>query len=628
MTCSPTPRDALAALTPRLAGRRVLVAAGAKLDRRGVVDALTTLLVEQSAGPIGRLGCDLGSPSLGPPGAVALHRCEADALSPAWQLQRLEALATLDSARYRLPLVAAAARLAAAVTAGETLLVEAPCVLRGAARDELIAGLAAALAIEQLLLLWGPDEDRQPATALAALGHRVLLLEADASADRQPSKGQRRRERSAAWDRYLEGGSVVELPLAPLTLLGRRPETDDWAGRQLGLLDQGGQTLALSEALETRGEALALRLPATIAPDIALERTASLLVRDARRDEPGLLSSYRGAALPPAPTQRAAYALRPRAAEVVDLGPPTTTRSAGLQVTLVSGIFDDPLVHLRRPKDKRSLLCDLGETQRLPARLAHQVTDVLISHAHVDHVAGFLWFTRSRIGFPAPCRVYGPPGIAAQLAHMLGGITWNLVADSGPCFEVTELCGDQLRRARVRAGDNEARLLDTRPAEAGLPRTGRSSGSVLHEDETLRIRAVVLDHLTPVLAYAVEDRRSGDKLIYATDFGDTEENREALLGLAAGAHTLICEASFREQDRALAEACRHLTTRGCGELATLAGVEQLVPFHFSRRYEREPQALYAELLAACPQTVVPPRVRELLAATPPTAWPPVGAMPH
>jgi ribonuclease Z len=97
----------------------------------------------------------------------------------------------------------------------------------------------------------------------------------------------------------------------------------------------------------------------------------------------------------------------------------------------------------------------------------------------------------------------------------------------------------------------------------------------------------------------------GDKLVYATDFADTPANRCQLKALAAGAQALFCEATFLAQDRAQAERTGHLTARACGEIAVAAGVRYLVPFHFSRRYEEAPWRVYAEVAAACPQTVVP-----------------------
>jgi ribonuclease Z len=63
----------------------------------------------------------------------------------------------------------------------------------------------------------------------------------------------------------------------------------------------------------------------------------------------------------------------------------------------------------------------------MAAAIAHQVTDVFFSHTHADHVGGFLWFLRSRIGNLPPCRCYGPPGLSHQIAGMVNGILWDRV---------------------------------------------------------------------------------------------------------------------------------------------------------------------------------------------------------
>jgi ribonuclease BN (tRNA processing enzyme) len=95
------------------------------------------------------------------------------------------------------------------------------------------------------------------------------------------------------------------------------------------------------------------------------------------------------------------------------------------------------------------------------------------------------------------------------------------------------------------------------------------------------------------------------RLVYATDFADTAGNRRQLISLAQNAHTLFCEASFREADRVQAHRTGHLTGRACGEIATDAEVARLVPFHFSRRYEDNPGSVYAEVADACARVCVP-----------------------
>jgi ribonuclease BN (tRNA processing enzyme) len=62
---------------------------------------------------------------------------------------------------------------------------------------------------------------------------------------------------------------------------------------------------------------------------------------------------------------------------------------------------------------------------------------------------------------------------------------------------------------------------------------------------------------------------------------------------------LVCEAPFIDADTGQARRTQHLTARACGEIAAAARVQRLVPFHFSKRYESRPDAVYAEVRDAC-----------------------------
>ena len=97
----------------------------------------------------------------------------------------------------------------------------------------------------------------------------------------------------------------------------------------------------------------------------------------------------------------------------------------------------------------------------------------------------------------------------------------------------------------------------------------------------------------------------GEKLVYATDLADTAANRAALIALAHKSDIFFCEASFLETNIEQARRTGHLTARACGEIATGADVKELVPFHFSRRYETKPEAIYQEISAVCSRVIMP-----------------------
>lgn len=636
--------DPQALIDAILAGaHRVLLVGPPGAGKSTLVDGLATTLLQQ-----GRtchcLGADPGSPLFGAPGAVCLGRREYTA----WTVDAIEALCTLDAGRFRLPLVAAVRRLAARADDG-VLLVDGPGVVRGVAGAELLSAMVEAAGIDVVLVLMRAGRALPLQQELRALPVDVYAVPAAAEASR-PGKRARAARRTGLWDAYLASAGECVLDIRQLSLTGTPPPLDapgSWTGRQVALLD-GAQTLAMGEVLALEGEQLRLRLPA----DAGLART--LLVRDAARRADGHLGTVE-----PFASDRFSYLpppdIAPHAPSAAVTGPRPAGRVGGLSVCLVNGVFGDPLLHVRLRHRRRSLLFDLGEGARLPARIAHQVSDVFVSHAHVDHIAGFLWLLRSRIGETSLCRLHGPPGLAANIDGLVRGILWDRVGDDGPRFEVSELHDAKCCRYAVQAG---------RPGCTLLEETVVVDGVMLAETG-FRVRATTLDHVSPVLAYVLEPVREinirkdrlkmrglppgpwlgelkrhlqagrsetlivlpdgsservqaladalviispGKKLAYATDFADTAENRARVTELVHNAHTLFCEATFREADADHAERTAHLTTRACAEIAEAAGVARLVPFHFSRRYEKDPAAVYAEIAASCRAVVIPETV--------------------
>ncbi|WDP90355.1 MAG: hypothetical protein HUN04_11870 [Desulfobacter sp.] len=587
-------------------------------------------IIDTSGSPVFCLGTDPGSPAFGVPGAVNLARWQGCG----WQPVSMFPLCSLNAGRFRLPLVSAARRLAA-LADNATLLVDTPGITRGVAGAELLTGLVTELSIEAILLLCGEKRKIPYSHELAATPARIFRV-APSPLARRPGNRRRRQLRTRLWDTSLHGARPLELKTESLSFTGTPPPVDApwaWKGRQVALMN-GKTFLAMGEVLGLDKGWLRLLAPPGLPP------CDGLLIRDALRGKSGELETavpLQAAAGPQGSPSRA----KAKAPEN-DPSPGITIRMGGLSAHLMNGVFGDPLIHLRIMNLKQSMLFDLGGGERLPAKLAHQLTDVFITHAHMDHISGFFPLLRARIGNLPQLNIFGPPGMVSHIQGMVNGVLWDRAERINTRFRVYEIHGDEMHASDIHAGSST-------PTPAGGQRL---RNQIILQSAAFNVRAIQLDHGTPVMAYKIELQpvlnikrqaltRKGlppgpwlgqlkqavakgmpqtpvhlplgspvsagslardlirvspaRALVYATDFADTPGNRNRLVRFARKAHTLCCEASFTQSHRDKAGSSGHLTAAACGEIARAANVGRLLPFHFSKRYESAPGRIYQEI---------------------------------
>lgn len=317
--------------------------------------------------------------------------------------------------------------------------------------------------------------------------------------------------------------------------------------------------------------------------------------------------------------------------------------------------FGDPGLFVDFNAERRALLFDLGDLAALAPRKILRVSDVFVSHTHMDHFVGFDLMLRLCLGRPTSIRLHGPPGFVAQVEHKLAAYTWNLVEGSAADFFVDAWEVDEQWQARGTRLRSRRRF---RP-EPLPPR--HCPGGVLVDEAGFRVRATFLDHGIPCLGFALEEKVHvnvwksrlaelelpvgpwlkdlkaavlrgapddtpvrapaaggmgervftlgalkaavlqfvpGDKICYVTDVAFTPGNVERICALAAGASQLYIETTFLDQDRQHAASKMHLTARQAGSIARMAGARRVVPFRFSPRYEQREGDLRRELEAA------------------------------
>ncbi len=317
---------------------------------------------------------------------------------------------------------------------------------------------------------------------------------------------------------------------------------------------------------------------------------------------------------------------------------------------LINPPFEDPALFIGFHYERRAMLFDLGRLDRLSVREILKLSDVFVSHTHIDHFIGFDHLLRCSLNRDQPLRLFGPKGIIDNVHGKLAGYTWNLIRDYPLTLKVYEVDQLTLRNATFKAAD------DFRPQEEGR---SPFSGTLL-EEPSLCVRAAILDHQIPCLAFSLEEcnrlnikrdvleamgldsgswlddlkrmlrenwprttplpapthsggtkeltlqewrdllvvERKGQKIGYVVDSRYDPANVGRIVSLAQGADLFYCEATFSEADEDRAKQRSHLTATQAGALARQAGVKRFIPFHFSLRYGSEPDRLQEEALRA------------------------------
>lgn len=316
----------------------------------------------------------------------------------------------------------------------------------------------------------------------------------------------------------------------------------------------------------------------------------------------------------------------------------------GFHAHLVNGVWGDPGVRIDLKFQRRIVLFDIGDVTSLSTRELLRVSDVFVSHAHMDHFAGFDHLLRVCLGRDKGVRLYGPGNFIEQVGHKLAAYTWDLVQNYATdfCIEAHELRADGLlRQARFRSRTRFTREdLPARQIEKGillndelfkvrtmafahhnivslgfcfeesthinvwknrLDERGLPSGPWLTELKRLARSGAPVDTRVTVRWRTREGHREehfslgelqrdvlefvpGQRVCYITDVSNEAANRRRICEFVRGADILFIEAVFPAADRELAVRKSHLSTVDAGGIARDAGVRHAEPFHFSARY--------------------------------------------
>ena len=306
----------------------------------------------------------------------------------------------------------------------------------------------------------------------------------------------------------------------------------------------------------------------------------------------------------------------------------------------VNGPFDDPSLYVRILRESRALLFDAGDIRRMETGCMLRISDIFITHTHMDHFIGLDSILRAVLRREEPLRIFGPENIINCVEGKLRGYSWNLIREYPIRIEVFELRTDSVEHAGFYAENSFCRI----------DSPSRSFDEIILDEPLFRVRALHVRHEMPVLAYSLEEeyhininkdmlqgmglpvgpwlsemkkairlqsppdtlievdgalRRleelvpltkitRGEKISYVMDMSPDEENIGKIIPFVKGSDVLFCEGYFLAKDHDRAVERSHLTAALAGRIAHEAHVGRLELMHFSPKYRDCPEELCRE----------------------------------
>lgn len=236
------------------------------------------------------------------------------------------------------------------------------------------------------------------------------------------------------------------------------------------------------------------------------------------------------------------------------------------------------------------------------------VTRMFISHFHGDHCLGLgsmlMRLNLDKVSHPIHCyypasgQVYFERLRYGTIYHQTIQVIEHPIKNEGLVHEDehfriearylehgVDTLGWRVKEKDMRKFDKKA--LDAAGVKGPNVRLLEEKGEIVIEGKTIRIDDVSRMQTGAVLAVAIDTLPC-----------------QAVIDLARGSKLFLCESTYLESHRDLAERHSHLTAKQAAEIAKAAGAETLVLTHFSARYQdaevfaREAKPIFPNTLVA------------------------------
>lgn len=263
-----------------------------------------------------------------------------------------------------------------------------------------------------------------------------------------------------------------------------------------------------------------------------------------------------------------------------------------------------------------NILFDCGEGAQRQMRIAGispmKLTKILLTHWHGDHTLGLggIIQSLSASGRSTPLKIYGPPGTAQRVGHIIKSFAFTLRFK----IETIDLSIKKLSKII----DEKDFYINAMPVQHGIPCIAYS----LVEKSKRRINVDYIKKQTGLTSHPILGKlQKGKSVTYKgkklspkkatfltpekkiTYIVDTNYSKD-LKKLAKESDILICEATYSEDLEKKAIKYNHLTAKEAAKLAKESKVKKLYLTHFSQRYtslkplENEAKKVFKNVLMA------------------------------
>lgn len=314
-------------------------------------------------------------------------------------------------------------------------------------------------------------------------------------------------------------------------------------------------------------------------------------------------------------------------------------------VKQVNSPFEDTAFYVRNTYKTDGMLFDCGRIGALTNSEVLSITEIFISHTHIDHFYGFDRILRGTLLSGKKFRVFGPPGIIKNVRGKIDSYTWNLIKSYPVSYEVIELNsgkkeyetasfsaadGFEMVKSSIKHEDIilsdgfrfDFDLFDHRVPSAGYRITEREMVAVNKENMQAKgyisgkwlselkkrilaselgmdIEAETKDGMQTIkVAQAADDFIEYIKpqsVTFITDIAPSLENCEKAVKLAKDTSILLIESVFLKDDVLHANIKKHLTMELSKFIFRESGADKVRFFHFAPRYDADRRSFYDRL---------------------------------